>query len=75
MSQHAPGLNPHNDPAPAFPAGTLVFGLILLAVGIALLAGLLLNFTFSTPLLFIGLIGGAGAILIIAGIIAARRAR
>ncbi len=75
MSQHVTGPNTHNDPAPAFPAGTLVFGLILLVVGIALLAGLLLNFAFSAPLLFIGLIGGAGAILIIAGIIAARRAR
>lgn len=75
MSQHATGANTHHDPAPAFPAGTLVFGLILLVIGIALLAALLLDFTFSAPLLFIGLIGGAGAILIIAGIIAARRAR
>lgn len=75
MSQHVTPPHTHHEPTPGFPAGTLVFGLILLAIGIALLAGLLLDFSFSTPLLFIGLIGGAGAILIIAGIIAARRAR
>ena len=73
MSQHTE--QHHDSPTPAanFPTGTLVFGLILLAVGVALLAGLLLNFQISAPLLFITLVGGAGVVLIVAGILAARR--
>lgn len=74
MSQHTEQHSAGDTAAP-FPTGTLVFGLILLAIGIALLAGLLLNFQISAPLLFISLVGGAGVILIVAGVLAARRAR
>ncbi|WP_411733722.1 hypothetical protein [Paeniglutamicibacter sp.] len=73
MSQHTEQQHGTGEPAGEFPTGTLVFGLILLAIGIALLAGLLLNFQISAPLLFISLLGGAGVILIVAGILAARR--
>lgn len=73
MSQHTEQQPSAGEPAGQFPTGTLVFGLILLAIGIALLAGLLLNFQISAPLLFISLLGGAGVILIVAGILAARR--
>lgn len=73
MSQHTEQQHSAGEPAGQFPTGTLVFGLILLAIGIALLAGLLLNFHISAPLLFISLLGGAGVILIVAGILAARR--
>lgn len=75
MSQHTEQQHATGEPAEQFPTGTLVFGLILLAIGIALLAGLLLNFQISAPLLFIGLLGGAGVILIVAGILAARRSQ
>ncbi|MDQ0095795.1 MULTISPECIES: hypothetical protein [Micrococcaceae] len=75
MSQHTAQPSSPAEEAPAFPTGTLVFGLILLAIGIALLAGLLLSFQISAPLLFIGLVAGAGLILVIAGIMAARRSR
>ncbi|QXQ09303.1 hypothetical protein [Paeniglutamicibacter sp. Y32M11] len=73
MSQHTE--EHHDSPIPSanFPTGTLVFGLILLAIGLALLASLLLAFQISAPLLFISLLGGAGVILIISGIAAARR--
>lgn len=75
MSQHYP----HEEIQPAhpakFPTGTLVFGLILLVVGVLLLAGLIFGLQLNGPLLFIGLIGGAGLILVVSGIAAARRTR
>lgn len=73
MSQHI-SQHESNAQAPSkFPTGTLVFGLILLIVGVLLLAGLLFGFQLNAPLLFISLLGGAGLILIISGITAARR--
>lgn len=75
MSQHAPHDESVLDKPTKFPTGTLVFGLILLVVGVLLLAGLLFGFQLNAPLLFISLVGGAGLILIISGIAAAQRHR
>lgn len=75
MSQHFPSHASNPAPTPGFPTGTLVFGLILLVVGTLLLAGLLLGFQLNAPLLFVGLLGGAGLVLVVSGIAAARRAR
>lgn len=75
MSQHISHHERHEQAPRKFPTGTLVFGLILLIVGVLLLAGLLLGFQLNAPLLFISLVGGAGLILIISGITAARRHR
>ena len=75
MSQQFP--HPGAEPAAPtkFPTGTLVFGLILLVVGALLLAGLLFGIQLNGPLVFIGLLGGAGLILVVSGIAAARRTR
>lgn len=73
MSQHTEKQHGNTEPAAPFPTGTLIFGLILLSIGLALIAGLLLNFQISAPMLFISLVAGAGLILVIAGILAARR--
>lgn len=75
MSQHYPHQETQPELPAKFPTGTLVFGLILLVVGVLLLAGLLFGLQLNGPLLFIGLIGGAGLILVISGIAAARRTR
>lgn len=75
MSQQFPQHEAGVEAPPKFPTGTLVFGLILLVVGALLLAGLLFGIQLNGPLLFIGLLGGAGLILVISGIVAARRTR
>lgn len=75
MSQHISHNETTPEAATKFPTGTLVFGLILLVVGVLLLAGLIFGFQLNAPLLFISLVGGAGLILIISGITAARRNR
>ncbi|MFJ6417555.1 hypothetical protein [Paeniglutamicibacter sp. NPDC091659] len=75
MSQHFPQHEAELEAQSKFPTGTLVFGLILLVVGALLLAGLLFGIQLNGPLLFIGLLGGAGLILVISGIVAARRTR
>ncbi|MFF5791639.1 hypothetical protein ACFY5D_06285 [Paeniglutamicibacter sp. NPDC012692] len=75
MSQQFPQHEAGVEAQPKFPTGTLVFGLILLVVGALLLAGLLFGIQLNGPLLFIGLLGGAGLILVISGIVAARRTR
>ena len=75
MSQQFPQHEAELEAPPKFPTGTLVFGLILLVVGALLLAGLLFGIQLNGPLLFIGLLGGAGLILVISGIAAARRTR
>lgn len=75
MSQHISHNGTTPEAATKFPTGTLVFGLILLVVGVLLLAGLIFGFQLNAPLLFISLVGGAGLILIISGITAARRNR
>lgn len=75
MSQQFPQHEAELEPSTKFPTGTLVFGLILLVVGALLLAGLLFGIQLNGPLLFIGLLGGAGLILVVSGILAARRTR
>ena len=75
MSQHYPATETPAERPAKFPTGTLVFGLILLVIGVLLLAGMIFGLELNGPLLFIGLIGGAGLILVISGIAAARRTR
>ena len=56
-----------------FPTGTLVFGLVILAIGLAALGRLLFNFSFDAPLLFIALVAAGGLVMIISGVAAARK--
>lgn len=58
-----------------FPAGTLVFGLILVVVALTSLSRTIFNWQFDTPLLFIGLVALAGIVLIISGIASARKSK
>lgn len=58
-----------------FPAGTLVFGLILIVVALASLSQTVFNWQFDSPLFFISLVALAGVAMIFSGIASARKAK
>ncbi|GAA2945799.1 hypothetical protein ACX5K5_11640 [Glutamicibacter bergerei] len=58
-----------------FPAGTLVFGLILIVIALASLSQTVFNWQFDTPLFFISLVALAGVAMIFSGIASARKAK
>ncbi|MDR4532184.1 hypothetical protein [Glutamicibacter sp. PS] len=62
-----------NDSETKFPSGTLIFGLILIAVAVTTMGGEILSWHFDRSLFFIGLIALAGIGLIGSGIASARR--
>ena len=76
MSEHIPATDTAHDDAPErVPMGTLVFGLVLVVLGLLLLAGLLYGFSLDPALVAIGFAVGAGLILVVGGLVAGRRAR
>lgn len=63
-----------NEPvARKVPVGTLVFGLVLVAVGLILLAGILYGLTLDPGVVAVGIVVGAGLLLIVGGLVAGRR--
>lgn len=56
-----------------FPVGTLVFGLVLVAVGLIMLAGILYGLTLDPAVIAVGIVVGAGLLLIVGGLVAGRR--
>ena len=60
---------------PRVPVGTLVFGSVAVVLGLLLLAGLLYGFVLDPAYVAVGLLVGAGALMIIGGIAAGRRSR
>ena len=76
MSEHTPTTDTtHNEAPERVPMGTLVFGLVLVVLGLLLLAGLLYGFSLDPALTAIGFLVGAGLILVVGGLVAGRRAR
>ncbi|MGO2052665.1 hypothetical protein CIK76_04110 [Glutamicibacter sp. BW80] len=67
-------MNSDQQTGAKFPAGTLVFGLILVVVALATLSRTLFDWHFDTPLFFIALVALAGVGMIFAGISSARKA-
>lgn len=57
-----------------FPTGTLVFGLILVAVALAQLTRHVFSWNLDAPLFLITLVALAGIALVVSGISSARRA-
>lgn len=55
------------------PLGTFVFGLVVMAVGLLILVSVLCNVTLSGSTVAIILFLGAGLVLIVGGLVAARR--
>ncbi|MDN6332050.1 MAG: hypothetical protein L0J58_05825, partial [Micrococcaceae bacterium] len=56
------------------PLGTFVFGLVVLAVGLLILVSVLYGITLSGSTVAIILFLGAGLVLVVGGLVAARRA-
>jgi hypothetical protein len=76
QQHHEDILSEHDDDS-AFPIpiGTLVFGLVVMALGLIFLIGLFYDITFSAGAIAISLVVGAGVLLIVGGLGAGRRNR
>jgi len=74
MSEH-PLPQTHDAESPRVPVGTLVFGSVAVVLGLLLLAGLLYGFVLDPAYVAVGLLVGAGALMIIGGVAAGRRSR
>ncbi|MEE1620590.1 hypothetical protein ACQ3I4_10375 [Zafaria sp. Z1313] len=55
------------------PVGTLVFGLVVVAIGLLMLVSLLYSFTLDPAITIVSLVVGAGLLLVIGGIASGRR--
>ncbi|GAA3673652.1 hypothetical protein GCM10023081_10000 [Arthrobacter ginkgonis] len=74
MSEHTTP-ETHDAESPRVPVGTLVFGSVVVVLGLLLLGGLLYGFALNPAYVAVGLLVGAGALMIIGGIAAGRRSR
>ena len=74
MSEHTTP-ETHEAESPRVPVGTLVFGSVAVVLGLLLLGGLLYGFALNPAYVAVGLLVGAGALMIIGGIAAGRRSR
>lgn len=67
------GAIPVPDEPRGVPLGTLVFGLVVVALGLLILVSVFYDITLSGSAVAIALFLGAGLVLIIGGLVAARR--
>ncbi|MBM6620226.1 TIGR04086 family membrane protein [Micrococcaceae bacterium RIT802] len=67
------GAMPVPDEPRGVPLGTLVFGLVVVALGLLILVSVFYDITLSGSAVAIALFLGAGLVLIIGGLVAARR--
>jgi fatty acid desaturase len=66
-------LNRHDDRRPR--VGTIIWGLIAMAVGLLVLAGSWWNISFNWAYVMIALLIGSGIALVVAGVLSATRNR
>ncbi|MGP5071815.1 hypothetical protein ACTXI0_05345 [Arthrobacter rhombi] len=69
-AEEAPPMAPENH---GMPLGTFVFGLVVMAIGLLILVSVFYNITLSGSTVAIVLFLGAGLVLIVGGLVAARR--
>ena len=69
-AEEAPPVVPENQ---GMPLGTFVFGLVVMAIGLLILVSVFYNITLSGSTVAIILFLGAGLVLIVGGLVAARR--
>lgn len=67
------GASPVPDEPRGVPLGTLVFGLVVVALGLLILVSVFYDITLSGSAVAISLFLGAGLVLVIGGLVAARR--
>ena len=64
-----PDYNARNDGGTSVRAGTVVWGLIAIAVGVLVLLAQLVDITLDTGLVLMGLLVGTGVALVVGGLI------
>lgn len=69
-AEEAPPMAPENH---GMPLGTFVLGLVVMAIGLLILVSVFYNITLSGSTVAIVLFLGAGLVLIVGGLVAARR--